>query len=388
MYSLRQALTDAKYKLRDIATGALEGAEITGDLTNDNIAQGLAKMGASQKVQDYYTEAVDGKAPTISDYIRRSSLFEQARDMGNQIEAEKYTRSASKAPSNPITKIWNASGLDQPVNTLLRTAVAPIAGKLTDVAGGLVKGAGDLYAKATQPSGTQTIGTETKTVSTDYNPATQVYNAIGRTTGEIEGENAASGYLNAANQASEPTTLDDLASNASPASSTSVYNSLYGNNYTSGDYYSNLLQRAMNMAMEDGNANAFASLLSMYNDYSQKNSSNTSQTKLTDKQRQANAAERALNDFEATDSNFAYDVSDIPIIGTIANWGGNEYASKAEALALQIGYMLSGATVNKEEAKNIGMAYVPQPRDSEAVRQSKLRQLRGIIADYQQTYGE
>ena len=121
--TLRAALTDAKYKLRDLATDALEGAEITGDLTNDNIAKGLSKLGANEKIQDYYTEAVDGKAPTISDYIRRSSLFEQARDMGTQIEAEKYTRSASKASTNPLTKIWNASGLDQPVNEIGRAHV-------------------------------------------------------------------------------------------------------------------------------------------------------------------------------------------------------------------------------------------------------------------------
>ena len=50
--------------------------------------------------------------------------------------------------------------------------------------------------------------------------------------------------------------------------------------------------------------------------------------------------------------------------------------------------MLSGATVNKDEAQKIGMAYVPQPRDNETVRKNKLAQLRGIISDYQQTYSE
>jgi hypothetical protein len=125
----------------------------------------------------------------------------------------------------------------------------------------------------------------------------------------------------------------------------------------------------------------------MYQSAASKQTS-TSETKLTDKQRQANAAARALADFEQAEPNFGYDVSDIPVIGGIANWGGNEYQSKAEALALQIGYMLSGATVNKDEARKIGMSYVPQPRDSEAVRKSKLAQLRGIISDYQQTYAE
>ena len=119
---------------------------------------------------------------------------------------------------------------------------------------------------------------------------------------------------------------------------------------------------------------------------SNKKESTTDQVKLTDKQRQANAAERALNDMENAENNFGYDVSDIPILGGLANMTGNDYKNKAEALALQVGYMLSGATVNKEEAKNIGMAYVPQPRESAAERKRKLTQLRGIISDYQRTY--
>jgi hypothetical protein len=117
-------------------------------------------------------------------------------------------------------------------------------------------------------------------------------------------------------------------------------------------------------------------------------STSASTTKLTDKQRQANAASVALNDFEQAEHNFAYDVSDIPLIGNVANLGGNDYLSKAEALALQVGYMLSGATVNKDEAKKIGMAYVPQPRDNATVRQNKINQLRGIISEYQRSTAE
>jgi hypothetical protein len=76
------------------------------------------------------------------------------------------------------------------------------------------------------------------------------------------------------------------------------------------------------------------------------------------------------------------------LIGNVANLGGNDYLSKAEALALQVGYMLSGATVNKDEAKKIGMAYVPQPRDNATVRQNKINQLRGIISEYQRSTAE
>lgn len=394
VYSLRQALTDAKYTLRDLATDALEGAEITGDLTNDNLAKGLAQIGANQKVQDYYTEAVDGKAPSVADYIRRSALFEQARDMGSQVEAEKYTRSASKAATNPVTKVWNASGLDQPVNAILRNTVAPIAGGITNLAGKAIAGAGDIIA------GRGATASPAAETATTYNPATQVYNAIGRTEGLTNAEQARTAeYLaDAVNQNNG--TLESLVSPTTATNATSVYNSMYGGmnaqpsttgSYfpTTGDYWTDILGKAMSSAMDANDAAAFGSLYNMYQEALtnlKKNSS--SETKLTDKQRQANAAALALDEFEKTEPNAAYDVSDIPIIGSIANLGGNDYASKAEALALQVGYMLSGATVNKEEAKNIGMAYVPQPRDNAAVRQSKINQIRGIISEYQKTYAE
>ena len=224
----------------------------------------------------------------------------------------------------------------------------------------------------TSPTPNTPATTETPTTSS-YNPQTQVYNAIGR----VEGEMANDRMRNAS-------TLEDLA--APIENETSVYNFLYGNNGT--NYQALELRDAMYRARAAGDNNAATELYNMYQSALGNGTTSTEQVKLTDKQRQANAAARALADFEGVDPNFAYDVSDIPIVGKIANLGGNEYASKAEALALQVGYMLSGATVNKEEAKNIGMAYVPQPRDNEAVRRSKLQQLKGIIADYQQTYAE
>ena len=193
-------------------------------------------------------------------------------------------------------------------------------------------------------------------------------------------------------------TLEDLATPTSTGT-TSVYNSLYGTESSSpsnsgyfqatGDYWTDTLGKAMSAAIDADDVEAFGALYGMYQDaLANLQKTSSSEAKLTDKQRQANAAALALDDFEMAEPNAAYDVSDIPVIGAIANLGGNEYASKAEALALQLGYMLSGATVNREEAKNIGMAYVPQPRDNAAVRQSKLNQIRGIISEYQKTYAD
>lgn len=396
--TLRTALTDAKYTLRDLAASALENSELTGDLTNDNIAKGLAKMGANEAIQDYYTEAVDGKAPSITDYIRRSSLFEQARDMGTQIEAEKYTRSASKAPTNPFTRVWNATGLDQPVNTLLKNTVAPIAGGLTNAAGKVVEGAGNLAAKVGGNTPPSTAATPSVS-DTAYNPATQIYNAIGRTEGEIQGEQAAANYLTEAANNAEPVAIDN---NTQGTSSTAVYDALNGTTtsspaststgqttMTSGDYYTDLLGRAMQMALDDNNAAAYAALLQMYQEAAAKQSNtSTEQAKLTDKQRQANAAALALDELEQLTPDTAYNLSDIPVIGGIATLGGNSYETAAKSLAQQVGYMLSGANVTKDEAENIGKAYVPLPRDNETIRQQKLNKIRGIISEYQRTYSE
>lgn len=389
-----KALKQAKYILRDHASEALDNAGVFGDATDDNVASGLAKLGFDEKVQDYYTNAIEGKSPTAGDLIRRSSLAEQARDMYSEMGKTKLRTSASHTSTNPLTQLYRSSGLEEPVNAILRSTVAPVAGGLTKGAGKLISGAGDLYAKFTgngEPVApkVQVDTTTTQATNSDYNPATQVYNAIGRREGLTNAEEArTANYLSNAVQSANR--LEDLLAAPGNTGSTSVYNSVYGNpSATAGDYWMGILGNAMQMAMDAGDATAFVQLYSMYQDeLSKQEKSSTSQMKLTDKQRQANAAARALADFEQAEPNFAYDVSDIPLIGGIANLGGNEYASKAEALALQIGYMLSGATVNKEEAKNIGMAYVPQPRDNESVRRSKLNQLRGIISDYQQTYGE
>lgn len=268
-----------------------------------------------------------------------------------------------------------------------------------------------IQTEASAPNTTVTNTSE----NTTFNPATQVYNMLGRTQGEISGEqtreklqDTSAGYVEPLDATSgyNTNTLESLANTGN----TAIYNSLANTQGTTtpqftsveeerqvyffpptGDQWTDMLSRALRRAKNAEDYDAFGSLYEMYQDgiaSAQKQATNNSEVKLTDKQRQANAAARALADFEQTESNFGYDVSDIPVVGALANIGGNDYQSKAEALALQIGYMLSGATVNKDEAQKIGMAYVPQPRDSEAIRKSKLAQLKGIISDYQQTYAE
>ena len=426
--ALRQALTDAKYTLRDIATNALEGSLVTGDATNDMIAQGLKNLGANEKVQDYYTEAVDGKAPSVSDYIRRSSLFEQARDMGTQVDAEKYTRSASKAPTRFATKVLRASGLEQPIETLLRNTVAPIASGITNAAGKAIEGAGNIVANRGGSGGAETTTMPASTnASSDYNPSTRLYNAIGRTEGAITRDNARNGaYLAEAAQEAEvvPDTMMQTASIPTTDSSTALYNSVTGiapaqtattastqgamPSYGSqseeqatyffpptGDYWSDMLSQAMRRAKNAGDYDALGQLFEMYQTQANKlekqaqsASTSTKSTKLTDTQRRANAAMNSLDRISTMTPDLGYNLSGIPVIGDIATWGGNDYESEAKSLAQQIGYMLSGANIKEEEAYNIGKAYVPQPFDSEQTRKSKLQRAYDIIQQYQNGYAE
>lgn len=252
----------------------------------------------------------------------------------------------------------------------------------------LAKAGGAINRVADRVAGEGTPTQATSTVeNAKYNPVTQIYNAIGRTEGLTNGEQArTTNYIS--NAVQNANTLEDLVAPSNKAS-TSAYNAVYGNpTSTDGNYWSSVIESAMRAAMAAGDATAFGQLYTMYQDALAKQKEDNTETKLTDKQRQANAAARALEDMEDTENNFGYDISDVPVLGGIVNMTGNDYKAKAEALALQVGYMLSGATVNAQEAKNIGMAYVPQPRESETERKRKLAQLRKIISDYQKTYVE
>lgn len=351
---------------------------------------------------DTWQSAVDNKisgAKTIRDL--RSSIKDLTRanifiNNGDESYATFGGRYAAKSNAIPTTK----SGIE---NRLVNEAYDKLKNSSIARNARLEKNA--KIVRGDTPTTPKLAATNTATTTSAYTPATQLYNAIGRTEGlnNVEQARTAEYLANAVQDVPNApnagvVTLEDLATPTSTGT-TSVYNSLYGTESSSpsnsgyfqatGDYWTDTLGKAMSAAIDADDAEAFGALYGMYQDaLANLQKTTSSETKLTDKQRQANAAALALDDFETVEPNAAYDVSDIPVIGAIANLGGNEYTSKAEALALQLGYMLSGATVNREEAKNIGMAYVPQPRDNAAVRQSKLNQIRGIISEYQKTYAD
>ena len=152
----------------------------------------------------------------------------------------------------------------------------------------------------------------------------------------------------------------------------------------------NTISGAMNNALAAGDMKAYSQLADLYKDAydiykTQVDTTSKASQKLSKTQQQANAASLALNELENMDPGYEYAVRDIPLLNLV-NLSGNKYSSTADSLAMQIGYMLSGANIKEDEAKQIGSAYVPQPFDSEAVRNYKLQQARRIIQQYQNAY--
>lgn len=126
---------------------------------------------------------------------------------------------------------------------------------------------------------TQTPTTSTPGANNANNPATQIYNAIGRTEGLTNGEQArTANYISDAVQEANGGTLESLV--GTPATgATSVYDSVYStptasattgksNSYfqATGDYWTDILGAALTSAIQDGDVDAFGPLYSMYQD--------------------------------------------------------------------------------------------------------------------------
>ena len=326
---------------------------------------------------------------------------------------------AAMATGNPFAAVpaaWAAKTFAPAIGQAAIDASAKLGGKIADW--------GDNAAsKTTKPVNTN-VTTQNNVVKNTYNPATRVFDAIGRTEGLTNAEQAkTANYLVDATQeanneqsnnmmatpVNNTGTLESLANTTTPSNSNGVYNSVYGSNVgqnqssgsqptaksgnsyfkKTGDYWTDILGRAMTIAIDSEDYNAFGQLYDMYqNQLSKLEKNSNSNQKLTATQQRANAAMNSLERLSNMTPDLGYNLSGIPVIGNIATLGGNDYEGEAKSLAQQIGYMVSGANIKEEEAYNIGKAYVPQPFDSEQTRKLKLQRAYDIITQYQNGVAE
>lgn len=384
---------------------------------------------------------------TINEMRARAT---QARNNGNNKIAVAYETAASRLDEEPrtikafrtfkkdfvdVSKIDNLTAMAENgaaaqmgrsfgggVKRFASTFAQRPVNALLAKAGGVVNNLADKIDNGRNV--TDSVVSNSATTATEYNPATQIYNMLGRAEGERQGEQqrVANYLVDSAQEGGleNPDTGTDMLPNNT--SSTGLYNALTGNSGTgmttssgytmqpsagvnsieeeravyffppTGDYWSDMLSRAMRRAKNAEDYEAMGSLYEMYQNQlanlQKQQSSSTSSQKLTATQQRANAAMNALQEISGMTPDLGYNLSNIPIIGNIATFGGNSYEGAAKSLAQQIGYMVSGANIKEEEAYNIGKSYVPQPFDSEEERQRKLQRAYNIIRQYQNGVAE
>lgn len=263
---------------------------------------------------------------------------------------------------------------------------------------GLAKGGAVLSNAAdyldNRSSKAATVKTPTPTRPTT-NTMQTVYNLIGQNAGRTEGAAAVDdtrknqAFSNLESQLAYNMSDQGLASVPGLVSSNAIAQQNSGLAQAQAQLAD--ISNGMNLALAAGDIDSYNKLASLYQtaykmyEMQYPQTSSSKEVKLSDTQKKANTAMDLLNELESLNADFGYAVRDIPLLNLV-NIGGNNYANTADALASELGYMLSGATIKDDELQKIKDEYVPQPFDSEATKQAKLRRARNIIQQYQNTY--
>lgn len=401
-----------------------------------NEARGRAKVAARegkkdiQVAYDKLADEFDESEKTIQafrslkkDYVDISKLNKKTQQgataWNNSPLVMGTALTAAMASGNPLLGVpaaWLAKTTAPAIGQAAIDASAKVGGKIADW-GDSISGKGNGGNVPNTPIALNDGNAETPApinVGETGTPQTRIYDMIGRQEGLSNGEQArAADYITQATQqanneaqGAQIAQTDIPVANQAPTASTGIYNALTGNVGTTnaivgksgnsyfqptGDYWTDIIARAMTAAIDADDVAAFASLYGMYQDsvsklQKQAESQSTSNKKITATQQRADAAMTALNELSQMEPDLGYNLSNIPVIGNIATFGGNAYEGAARSLAQQIGYMVSGANIKEEEAINIGKSYVPQPFDSAEERQRKLQRAYNIIRRYQNGY--
>lgn len=271
-------------------------------------------------------------------------------------------------------------------------------------------------------------GTATPNVTqTGYNPATQLFNALGRTQAitsaqesrpanvienQVQEIGAESGYmppLGASTSASGGTTLESLA--APTTAGASLYNTLSGISnpttgmtgyyQTTGDYWTDILASALSSAIDDNDVEAFKTLFPMYQDSMSKlqqattATSNASELNATQQAQLAklDAADSAIDEleslFEGAGGGQGLIVGNLKgIAGNIGlDSGAKTYNDMAEGLVNQISAAIGKTdSLNTEGEVKRALKLIPQLTDDAQTARNKLEELRRMLATTKASY--
>jgi hypothetical protein len=387
-----------------------------GEMTDYNEPELIARMknaGMTQKQIDYVTQD-----HTLRGIKSRTSLFEDARNMDQQMRSDSLKRGANSSNSTNITtQIANESGASGLVKTIAQIPAQAI-GTAEKAVGKALSWAGDKVAGIPTENAGETVG---KAASAAKNLAGKAANLVNNATSKLNNESLANlslgGYetlgnmaQNAANRQIGYGQARDAQERMANAQALSQAQSDYDNalaSYQNEEQQVNnaiaqaqamqnplgRIEQAMTLALNAGDINAYSQLADLYQQAAKieelKNPTSKTEGKaLSANQAKALTAQQQLEMLATMKPNAGTVAANIPGINKIVNLtGGNEYDNQADALATTLGYLLSGANIKESEAKRIGKAYVPTAFDSEAVRQQKLDRAAQLIQSYMSDTG-
>lgn len=385
--AVQKRYVQASDYLRNIKENYGTYGQRVGDAYGNALSQGLKKVPV---VGGLLAQATN--TPFMN---RRYADINSAR--ANRLEGNSFADSVSNIPSRKSTPTSAPTG-DTTTGNNPSTAV---------------------YDTMAQPiSSTGGNGAQTPSATGDiaYNPSTQLYNAIGRIEGAINRDNErAAQYLTEVAQEAEtvPNTLEGLVSpsatntsNGTNSGATSVYNSVYGNTTNNndnkyfpatGDYWTDLIGKAMSLAIDADDATAFGTLYGMYQEALSKNSKSSGKdysditnwnsgdrTKLLSAQNamdQIDQLEKAYND--ATGEQGSNAVQGWLRSRAADMFGGNldptaaNYNNMAQSVGMGIVKNLINLGVTEADAQRY-LQYLPALTDTKDQAKQKLDTLRSI----------
>ena len=382
-----------------------------GEMADYNGAELAARMkdaGATQKQIDYVTNG-----GTLRSAKAATSLFEDARNMAQQIKSDSYKRGANATNStNFVTQVANASGASNAVNMLARP-VANAIGSVEKVAGKAISGLGNALAgdsEALKGAGKAAANIAGKAGEKIGNATANLNNETLSNIGLNDGLTLGTYLTNQANRQigyGQARDAQERMANAQALSQAqNDYNDALASYQNEEQQVNNAIaqaqamqsplgriEQAMTLALNAGDINAYSQLADLYQQAAKieelKNPTSKTEGKaLSANQAKALTAQQQLDMLATMKPNAGTVAANIPGINKIVNLtGGNEYDNQADALATTLGYLLSGANIKESEAKRIGKAYVPTAFDSEAVRQQKLDRAAQLIQSYMSDTG-
>lgn len=322
-----------------------------------------------------------------------------------------YDKLADKAANNPTTAAgWAKQAGQRAAEDLGNTN---LGNRIQDVSGGTTNTPNEFWKFMTTPDG---------------NPSTRLYNAIGRTEGALAQETPAQNLANAVQEAEivpsaeagyvQPlgattsygaNTLESL----SNPTSTSLYNTVYGTTnqiptYSSleeekqvyffpptGDYWTDMISRAMRRAKDAEDYTAMDSLYAMYQNAQsgQQKSSNVSSWSSSDRSKLL-SAQNALDQIDQLENAY-YQATGEGGSNAIQGWlrsrasdisGGNwdpsasNYNNLAESIGMSIIKNLINLGVTESDAERY-KKYIPSITDTKVQAATKLETLRNIYQD-------